>query len=520
MLANGGGFGYASGMTDKNTESDPQRTAKRWRKTKWSYGVIFAYLAITFAAGVWWSAHSHKKFQEAVDPIVAAGEPLAWSDLASDPVPDDQNAAILYMQIVEGTVLEDAHDILRSDQEPWSWGRHDIVGKFMAGRDVRRKHSKELRKLLGMASEAFALCRMARDLDEVDWEIDFSANPYEVDLPQFQALVEVANLLHLAMVEAHESGRDDEAVEYYLDGIALGDSLLRAPALVGYLVGVAVHAIMDSSLEEILPTMKIGDASHSVGPEKLGELTAKLLDTERFSKSLNLALMAERSVGYSTSQSILTLEILNGQFSGVPDVEVRRTAFNPNPLLRAGLDFGVAPMFRLDTAWAIKHHGAYVRTSKLGTLPECRRSLQPPLKEFQERLEGLTFARPITTLLVPSLEGAFEIHHNAIAKRRMSGTAVAVRMYQIDQGRRPEKLQDLVPKYLPKVPQDPMDEPGNSIRYIDDPDTPRLYSVGKNGLDENGVFDDLGERDTKEILVFLNRRPRTDKKESDSDDDD
>jgi hypothetical protein len=92
-------------------------------------------------------------------------------------------------------------------------------------------------------------------------------------------------------------------------------------------------------------------------------------------------------------------------------------------------------------------------------------------------------------------------------------------MYKIDHGSRPESLEDLVPKYLLKVPQDPMDEPGQSIRYINDPETPRLYSVGQNGLDEQGVFDDLGEVDTKEILMFLIQRPRTDKKDSESDSD-
>ncbi len=522
-LANGGELSYDSDMTDDNTESDPQRPRKRWRKTRWFYGIVLSYFAITIAAGVWWSAYSHEKFNEAVDSIIASGQPLAWSDFAIEPVPDDQNAAILYTRAIEVPIVQDNSKVIRlvfaEFMEQRELEAHNVIHEFFKDREVRRKHAKELRKLMGMARQAFALCREARSLDKINWGIDFTRNAYELDLFGIQDHIRVAVLLSLAAVEAHDAGRDDDAVEYLRDILALGRALDTAPTAVHHLMSIAIHAHIDPALEQILPSIQVGDSPGRVKRENLRAFMSELLDTTQCSRGLTRALMGERSTGYDISQSILILKILDEQSSGVPGVKTYSVVSSSNPLLRSSFDFGVAPLFRLDAAWAIKHNDAYVRTSKLGTLPECRRSLRAPLKELDERVENLSFSQPLTTLLVPRLERMFELHHAAIARRRLSAAAIAVRMYKIDHGSRPESLEDLVPKYLLKVPQDPMDEPGKSIRYINDPETPRLYSVGQNGLDEQGVFDDLGEVDTKEILMFLIQRPRTDKKDSESDSD-
>jgi len=91
----------------------------------------------------------------------------------------------------------------------------------------------------------------------------------------------------------------------------------------------------------------------------------------------------------------------------------------------------------------------------------------------------------------------------------MAGVAIAVRMYQVDRGRRPDTLRDLVPDYLAAVPQDPMDEPGRPIRYINDPEIPLLYSVGRDGRDDGGNYDELAEGTSvcKDLPFFLGVRP-------------
>ena len=50
-------------------------------------------------------------------------------------------------------------------------------------------------------------------------------------------------MLHLAAIEAHEGGRDDEAVEYLRDIVAMADSTNSIPIVVGHLISTALHAI-------------------------------------------------------------------------------------------------------------------------------------------------------------------------------------------------------------------------------------------------------------------------------------
>ena len=68
----------------------------------------------------------------------------------------------------------------------------------------------------------------------------------------------------------------------------------------------------------------------------------------------------------------------------------------------------------------------------------------------------------------------------------MAGTALAIRLYEIDQGVRPRKLDDLVPEYLPAVPKDPFAEDNKPLRYLPNAPRPLLYSVGDNGTDQGG----------------------------------
>jgi hypothetical protein len=62
---------------------------------------------------------------------------------------------------------------------------------------------------------------------------------------------------------------------------------------------------------------------------------------------------------------------------------------------------------------------------------------------------------------------------------------LALRDYEAEEGRLPETLEALVPKYLPAVPEDPLT--GAALKW--NPQTKRLYSVGEDGRDDGGDFD-------------------------------
>ncbi len=66
--------------------------------------------------------------------------------------------------------------------------------------------------------------------------------------------------------------------------------------------------------------------------------------------------------------------------------------------------------------------------------------------------------------------------------------ALALQAYRRDHGTFPAKLEDLVPGDIDAVPVDPCDRKGLKIRYrLDSPVKALLWSVGGNGIDDNGI---------------------------------
>jgi hypothetical protein len=116
-----------------------------------------------------------------------------------------------------------------------------------------------------------------------------------------------------------------------------------------------------------------------------------------------------------------------------------------------------------------------------------------PAEEQQERLKALKPPAQRLPLLLdalsrgndgPSWSQAF---HRAKAELRCAAVALAAERYRVAKGQWPEKLDVLVPDYLPAVPADPFD--GKPLRLRRTEDGIMVYSVGSDGADNGGNLD-------------------------------
>ncbi len=78
---------------------------------------------------------------------------------------------------------------------------------------------------------------------------------------------------------------------------------------------------------------------------------------------------------------------------------------------------------------------------------------------------------------------------------------LAVRQWEANHdGRAPEKLEQLIPEFLPTVPLDPFDN--QPLRYkIRDDRSWVIYSIGKNLLDDDGIAAAMGSSRDKDIII-------------------
>ena len=122
-------------------------------------------------------------------------------------------------------------------------------------------------------------------------------------------------------------------------------------------------------------------------------------------------------------------------------------------------------------------------------------------------------AHLVSSILTPSFDRSVLLHFRTLATRRMAATALAIRLYELDHGRRPASLDELVPAYLDALPADPFAADGRTFGYKPHAPSPILYSLGPDGRDDAGEYA-LRKRggvdeDQKDIPFFLNGdRPR------------
>lgn len=116
-----------------------------------------------------------------------------------------------------------------------------------------------------------------------------------------------------------------------------------------------------------------------------------------------------------------------------------------------------------------------------------------------------TRSRLIADEIIISFDPAFSAAAGALAranaKLALAEIAVALERYQKAEGKYPETLQTLVPKYLDEIPIDPcMNRKTITYRLTPDAESPYLlYSYGPNGKDDGGV---IGLSESEGDLVF------------------
>ena len=175
------------------------------------------------------------------------------------------------------------------------------------------------------------------------------------------------------------------------------------------------------------------------------------------------------------------------------------------------------PMWKLDEVRMLRHMDACVVAARAESYPAYVKAYHQAFPEAEGFLRdyesmGLVrrFTRFLSSILMPVLDRATVLHFRVIGSRRMAATALAMRLYEIDNGRRPEKLDDLVGRYVAAVPDDPFAGAGK-LRYLKDAKQPLLYSVNADGRDDGGKFEtpESSWPEPPDWVFFLNGdRPR------------
>jgi hypothetical protein len=423
-------------------------------RSRWFAGCLISavvagilLVVVSLLAILSWSSRSARRVKELTAAIRAQSEPVSAEDLELMYVipAGKEDTTAIWLNAVAG--LESAEFKQASSGLP-------IVGEnvspipppgqpwpqLAAAEELLQQHQANMRGL----HEAAAHGGTARY--PVKFEDGLSAL-----LPHAQSLRAGARMLVLeAHVHAHRGDAHAAAESIHaLDRLA--GSLEQEPLLISQLVRIAIGGISSSLCCDLLPDVEFSEEDLL----RMGEEYR----TRRYATGHHRALLGERVMGITAFENPQTL--------GKP--------------LPAPVNW-----IRNDDL------GLYLELMELAIAASQKPYFhaRPEYRSISQRMEAVLGGGPNkfryvrTALLVPGLDAV------AVAAARgdfggdAAATAIAIERYRRRHHAWPERLDELVPEFLPQVPTDPFD--GRPVRYVVQPDKYLLYSVGRDGVDNGG----------------------------------
>jgi len=220
---------------------------------------------------------AEQRLQKAIKQLAATGAPIKATQLAKPPVPDAENAALVYQKAFAAMrVTRDYRDFTTN----LSRGKLSLADPAVVARAER---------ILKQNAAALQLIHRGANMPRCDFRLDWSEGA-ALTFPQFAPLRNCARLLGLKAIMLAHRGRVDDALAVCGDGfrvVKAGDE----PILIGALVQYSIIAITSRSLEQIL------DGSQPSGSacRRLGTSVASI----DLTRSLTVALTAERAMDMS-----------------------------------------------------------------------------------------------------------------------------------------------------------------------------------------------------------------------------
>ncbi len=104
---------------------------------------------------------------------------------------------------------------------------------------------------------------------------------------------------------------------------------------------------------------------------------------------------------------------------------------------------------------------------------------------------GHAFAKVCIASFFPGLSAITGAEDRSNVQEAMDQTAFALAVYRADKGQYPDSLDALVPACIASIPDDPFAPTPTPIRYRREGDAYKMWSVHRNGIDDDGrSFDD------------------------------
>ncbi len=378
-----------------------------------------------------------------LEAIRQRGEPLTLAELAPPPVPDAQNAAVLYKHAE--VLLEKLG--LTSDEEMQMMGRGAQTTPQQLS-SVRRPLLQKYRpgvELIRQASR-LSLCRFPRP-----WQ---TRPAFTILFPELAYLRKFARLMSASAIQEAQDGQTTQAIEDVGTIYRISEHANSDPILIAFLVSTAVEQIGHNALAQVFEYSNLT-------PSQKSQVEAILPRVDK-EQQLGRALRGERAFGLSSFDYVLSTPGGFTEVSQLSGSEAESDNVIISLLWRVGRTLWL-PMFKLDEVWFLRSH---------------------PANSHPTPLEDVPSYAMLTRTLLPVFDRVHDLARKGETTRNLARIALDLDVYRTQFKTYPATLAQLETQRKTRLPLDFYS--GKSFVYRVTKDGYALYSVGPNKVDDGG----------------------------------
>ena len=425
-------------------------------------GLVLAGVATLYTLG----AAATSRWEEYAASLRAKGQPLTFEEIEAQraALPDDRNSARIIERLADRfKELGDSHP----DPAVLIFGSRKGNDDFFEG--VGRTRIDASRRFVEQRRELLAELETLRDKPTGRFDIRYDkSNPILTLLPHLSGLREKSKLARLDGMLHLIDNRPERAVSDFELQCRLAGTLFDEPTLISRLVQIAIEAQACRTVEDILRVGEVGDETLAGMADELTAL--------KTNGTMRWAMLGERAFFIGTCETFAAGRVPPSSIPANDD---------PSGALAAMLGSRVMPAFLVRSN---ELTGAEMHTWLIDAADDPDK-MRAAAARIDTEVPKLSKTQILVKIMMPSLSRAVVLSTKITAQLECALAGLAAERFRLATGQLPKSLEELVPQYLPGVPNDPFDAIPLHLKTTDDGIV--IYSVDENIVDDGG---DVGYR--------------------------
>ena len=445
-------------MKDNVDHTDPARRLRVWH-------VLLCLLALLILTWMVYYMRARAGFKAACEKVRASGYPITLAELNEwYKLPDgEQNAA--------DTILEAIDHFNEWDTEKRK--RLPVLGEknFEIAEPYDPNTLKLAEEYLRDNEQMITLLGNAAKIKHCRYPVDFTLG----DTGAFDHWVDIRRGIQTLAIVAQvyaEKGQSDKAIDTLETMAAIAHSFAKEPMMISQIVLTICDDMTITNTTRVISRCDLSDS-------QLNRLAEMIKNMQTHSPT-SVGLVGERC----------------GMASAIDDDSFREYALGDDWLDFAFVAARVTGFVYNDLVFNMELYTDAINASNLPLAMQVKSA-----EATQKKIDSLGSIRLVSRMTMPGISRMIERNLRYATKLRVAQIAIAAERWRVAHGQLPEKLDQLIPQYIQKIPIDPFD--GNRLRYKKTSEGFIVYSIGIDKIDDGGLKTKL-----KDIVFEIKHKTR------------